>query len=179
MIQQQGQRATELEGKVHHWLEETKKYTAQAQQSEGLRAKLNEVQAELEQQRNKSEASAKEKLDLLGQLEKIRLDLTAAAADRTRMSADIAKLADQVTRQQAELEERQKTNESLTGELQEAREESRNLTALLDARSRALEGAINSLEAARARIHELQTHLSEIEEHRLVRVLKACRLWPW
>jgi ADP-heptose:LPS heptosyltransferase len=239
MIQQQGQRAIELEAEVHRWLEETKKYSAQAQQSESLRAELNGqvshlieennqatarmngLQTELDQERIKSEASAKEKLDLHGRLEKTRQDLIAveadrarlsvkleqeriksealakekvdllgrlektlqnliaAEADRTRLSADLASSADHLARLQVELERQKNTNQSLTGELHAAKEESRTLAARLDAKSHALDGTVKSLEAARARIRELQERLSTIEEHALVRVLKAFRLRPW
>jgi hypothetical protein len=41
-----------------------------------------------------------------------------------------------------------------------------------------LDGTVKSLEAARARIRELQERLSKIEEHALVRLLKACHLGP-
>ena len=235
VIHQQGQRAAELEAEVHHWLEETKKYSAQAQQSESLRAGLNGLQAELEQARIKSEvlakekhdllgqldkarhalaaaeadhtrlsadlatsadrlvrlqteleqaqtkgeALAKEKLDLLGQLDKARHALAAAEADRTRLSADLATSADRLVRLQTELERQKNTSESLAGEIHTAKEQNRTLTARLDAQSRALDGTVKSLEAARTRIRELQEQLSAIEEHALIRVLKACRLRPW
>lgn len=217
VIQQQGQRATELEAEVHRWLEETKKYSAQEQQSESLQTRLR---AELEQERSQGEALAKENLDLLGQLEKVRrslatietdrariagefeqeriktealagekLDLlgqlestaqnlTAAGTDRARLTTDLATSDSHVTRLQVELAREKHTNESLTGDLLAAQEKIRVLTTRLDAQSRALDGTVKSLEAARARIRELQERLSKIEEHALVRLLKACRLGP-
>ena len=44
--------------------------------------------------------------------------------------------------------------------------------------SRALDGAVKSLEAARTRIKELNRLLTEIDERWATRLLKASRLWP-
>lgn len=243
VIHQQGQRAIELDAEVHHWLEETKKYSAHEQQLEATQAELtkqlqiseadraevlkqlessevartelsqqlsrlteenrrhqaqlteaaaqiNELRTELERRRVENEslveerraqqsAFAKKKLDLLGQLEKTRGHLAAAEADRTRMSADMAKFVDDVARLEAELARVRTANESLTRELQASRDENRNLASRLDAQSRALEGAVESLEAARTRIRDLQERFSEIDAHPMVRVLKASGLWRW
>ncbi len=228
VIQQEGRRATELEGEVHRQLEETKKYSAQAQQLETARAevlkqlessgvartelsqqlsrlteenrhhqsqlteadaKINGLRTELErrqveneslveQKRAQQSAFAKEKLDLLGQLDKTRGRLAAVEADQTRMSAVIAKFVDNVARLEAELARVRTANELLTRELQASRDENRNLASRLDAQSRALDGAVKSLEAARTRIKELNGLLMEIDERWATRLLKASRLWP-
>jgi SAM-dependent methyltransferase len=136
------------------------------------------LQAELEQERSKREVLAREKLDLLGQLEKTRLNLGAVEAERARLSTDLKTSAGHTARLQAELERQKHANESLAGDLQAAQEKSRVLTARLDAQSCALDGTVKSLEAARARIRELQERLSKIEEHTLVRLLRACHLGP-
>ena len=132
----------------------------------------------VEEKRAQQSAFAKEKLDLLGQLDKTRGSLAAAEADRARMSADIAKFVDNLARLEAELARVRTANESLTRELQASRDENRNLASRLDARSRALDGAVKSLDAARARIKELNRLLTEINKRWATRFLKASRLWP-
>ncbi len=315
VIQQQGRRTTELEGEVHRWLEETKKYSAQVQELEGLRAGLNEQASrlveenkqvtarlnglrseagnvetergalrarltELQKQLDTSEADRAARLEniqrleqLLGESERDRaarlaviqtqgahaaelqqrletseadraarlegiqqLEQLLAESERDRaarlgviqaqeteaasLRAHVAELqrrfeaseADVVLRRKeivsleeqlktvgherdelrialaglrqrlessgAEVERQKRANESLAGDLQAAQEKSRILTARLDAQSRALDGTVKSLEAARARIRELQERLSKIEEHTLVRLLRACHLGP-
>ena len=185
VIHQQGQRLTELEAEVHRWLEETKKYSAQAQQTESLRAELNDqvsrlieknkqatarmngLQTELEQERSKSESLAhekqaqqsvfaKEKLDLLGQLDKVRHDLAAIEADRTRMSADIAESANHLARLQTEV-----------GNLETER-------GLAQARLTELQQRLETSEADRAarleNIRQLEQLLGESERDRAARL---------
>jgi FkbM family methyltransferase len=84
---------------------------------------------------------------------------------------------DQINVLQTELERRRTRDESLSRELDAVGDEDSSLAARLDARSRALDGAVKSLDAARARIRDLHERSLEIDKHRLVRVLKACRLW--
>ncbi len=281
VILQQGRRTTELEAEVHRWLEEAKKYSAQAQHVEDLRARLQveldqeriksdstthekqaqqaafakekvellgqlekveqalaaveadrvrisgelkqersksqalthekqaeqaafakekvelfeqlekirqslvaveadrvRISGELEQERTRNEALTREKLDLLGQLKAAEQKLATGEAKRSRLTTDLATSASHVARLQVELAREKHTNESLTGDLQAAQEKIRVLTTRLDAQSRALDGTVKSLEAARARLRELQEELSKIEEHALVRLLKACHLGP-
>ena len=140
------------------------------------RARLVE---DLERRRTENESLTQEKAELLARLDKIRGDLAAAEADRSRMSAEFARYSGDLARLQAELAALRNSHESLARELQATKDENRRLVARLDVQARALDGAVKSLEAARARSRELQARLSEIEGYPLVRVLKACRLWTW
>ncbi len=177
---------TELSQQLSRLTEENRRHQSQLTEAgaeiNGLRTELERRRVEneslVEEKRAQQSAFAKEKLDLLGQLDKTRGSLAAAEADRARMSADIAKFVDNLARLEAELARVRTANESLTRELQASRDENRDLASRLDARSRALDGAVKSLDAARARIKELNRLLTEIDERWATRFLKASRLWP-
>ncbi|HVM59984.1 MAG TPA: methyltransferase domain-containing protein [Verrucomicrobiae bacterium] len=176
-----------LSEQVSRLAEENRQHQSQLAEA-GIQ--LNAARAELERKRAENEslarekqaqesAYAREKMDLLGQLETSQRDLAAVKAEGARMSAEIAKYAGILARLETELAGVRSANESLTRELQTSRDENRNLGARLDTQSHALDGALSSLEAARLRIRELQEQFSEMNNHRLVRVLKACGLWRW
>jgi ADP-heptose:LPS heptosyltransferase/archaellum component FlaC len=162
VIQQQGRHVLELENEAHRWLEETRKYSAQAQQLETARA---EVLKQLES----SEAARTE----------LSQQLSRLTEENRHHQSQLTEAGAQINGLRTELERRRVENESLTRELQASRDENRNLASRLDAQPRALDGAVKSLDAARTRIRDLQERFSEIDAHPMVRVLKAWRLWRW
>ena len=139
-----------------------------------------------------------ERNSLKGQLEDVRGQFVLSEADRAarlsvieRQGAELCRLYGElrtwfqevrtisVKAYEAESEARRwRTESNSLGErLERLQQEHQRVTGQFAEQGKALEESLRSVEAARARVKELQDGLSRIEEHWLIRLLRSCGLW--
>jgi SAM-dependent methyltransferase len=112
------------------------------------------------------------------ELEQLRMQLRQAEEERLRGERRATAQASALAAQEQIIKSRSIEVEQLRMQLRQAEEQRVRGEQRATAQANALDEALKSLEAARARGKELQLQLLDIDNRRMVRVLKWCGLWP-
>jgi glycosyltransferase involved in cell wall biosynthesis/SAM-dependent methyltransferase len=175
VIHQQGRRTVELEAEVHRWLEETKKYSAQAQQLESLRAGSQAEVSNLETERGTLQARVTElqqrletsETDRAARLESIlRLEqlLGESERDRTARLGVIQTQGAQAVDLQRRLSELQQRLETSEADRAARLENIRELERLLKESERDRAARLGVIETQGAQVASLDASLTELQQ---------------